>query len=1705
MPTTLSRLQDNLRLGITCVQEIWRDEQIKDWVTGVHAADIDQDGDIEVLASSGDGRVRALTRDGRLRWDRIIGDKTWVTAVAACAPVSDTLPACVIASTRDGKIYVLDQDGRELPPDPEKPEIRYWFNAKSSISQMSILTLQPLTVVFAADNYQTYALNISTNQLLWSFSARDQIRAIFPYDIDGDGEMETLVGSDDQHLYILSSQGSLLASTRLDQAIYSLFVSDLDGDGLIEILAGTRTKMLYALTLTRRQEYVFTPKWEQKMSSRALALSVANVNSERQMAILVACDDQSLVILDSVGKTIWREKLEARFNSLNAFDLDLDGHTEVLAGTDNSQVHALRIQLSKGLEKKIRRDYAALGKPDVSTLLELTGEQRNLLIGVLGTSDRGIDKRINLATAQHLQETGRTLEALLMLLKLGEQKFQLHWENNQLGYRRVLCLADITGDTRQEVVVGSPEHGLLAFNHKGRLLWSETIPQKQIIDVQSGHITQGHGEDLAFISSSGSFWLMKPEKALGQARMQLTTPLECPEPISCFYVLAPPYPSPTEVLIGTHSGKVYLYRNEFQEPAHLFQLPTAIDRVYVTERDKSGSVRDPELLISTTENQLFAYTRGGNCPWIYETRSRILALCSRDLDNDGRLEVLIGSEDRNIYLLDDTGKLRWRYVLFHNVLALDTADIDGDGRLEILVGCADGILYVFTSVGDLIWRYNTSDRIQALRVADIDRDGNFEITMVEESHLEVLQVINQHELNSLLTTCWHDLFAQRDPFAALLPLTRDNDPVLRAAALSQMALLKPLPPIVFDLFDQARNDTFDYVRKILPEALMHAFPADPARARVILNEVSRDRSRVVRIEVLEHLQILAQHDWPSVIIYLDRAVRSSERITRRAGLRKVSHLLQQYSEVIKASQSTLGESLFKVLLTAFQEGDSLWVKDEAGRVLADFLNLFERDCLVYFHRLLTPQTQAEPLQFVAYNLASPIIQRILANLHTVIFHFRLTTVLDELTIIVQALERVYERPYGTEMWLIFRELQELVRQSQTIESLAAYEFRLKAEQFPSTSISYPHTQTFLRLGEHLTSIIRPLHLSQHRTDPNDRLDALSESIRALNAFQRQVEREYGANPLPNTPQPLLPEFIVLKALATRWQELFASQLDELHGHAELVCDLQPRVVHLEETVGVWLQITNQGRAPAKHVKITLLSDESFTTIQQTFETELIAANQEIRAEFLIQPLLDSITLTFEILYDDVEHEAYREIYQEHLEVIEWQREFTEINNPYATGTPVQDSSMFYGREADLAYLKDNLTRTTAQTVLVLYGQRRSGKTTLLYQLVNSSMPTGHVPVMIDLQGIYDFSIENLLFKVAYEIYQAMKRRDLPLARPLKAEFVEGSRPDPIFAFDCFLDEVQDVLRPRHQKLILLLDEFELLEEQVNKGVLKPEIFSYLRSLMQKRQYMHFLLSGTHHIEWLTHDYWSVFFNIALHYRLPGRISVRGAEALITEPVLGSLEYDQLAVTKIRQLTADQPYLIQLVCRYLVDHCNQKRKNYATINDVNLVLNEVIESGGFHFAWLLKQIKRPQQILLQAIAEGSQDGGRQLGLDDIQTIYRQYQLRYQRDDVLSSLNKLWAEDIIETTGNKQQGGLSDDTRYTLTIGLLHRWLKKNRSLSSFLPETEKQLLSSNDKSEDFLLGAIEQMENNWSVDNPANGSHAHNDPSLEWSGAEPRAS
>ena len=75
-------------------------------------------------------------------------------------------------------------------------------------------------------------------------------------------------------------------------------------------------------------------------------------------------------------------------------------------------------------------------------------------------------------------------------------------------------------------------------------------------------------------------------------------------------------------------------------------------------------------------------------------------------------------------------------------------------------------------------------------------------------------------------------------------------------------------------------------------------------------------------------------------------------------------------------------------------------------------------------------------------------------------------------------------------------------------------------------------------------------------------------------------------------------------------------------------------------------------------------------------------------------------------------------------------------NPYIVGNPVRIKSMFFGREAEFELVRKRFLHTDAKGgLLVFCGERRSGKTSILFQIRDGRLGSDFIPVLIDMQSM----------------------------------------------------------------------------------------------------------------------------------------------------------------------------------------------------------------------------------------------------------------------------------------------------------------------------------------------------------------------------------
>lgn len=221
-----------------------------------------------------------------------------------------------------------------------------------------------------------------------------------------------------------------------------------------------------------------------------------------------------------------------------------------------------------------------------------------------------------------------------------------------------------------------------------------------------------------------------------------------------------------------------------------------------------------------------------------------------------------------------------------------------------------------------------------------------------------------------------------------------------------------------------------------------------------------------------------------------------------------------------------------------------------------------------------------------------------------------------------------------------------------------------------------------------------------------------------------------------------------------------------------------------------------------------------------------------------------------------------------------------LKNPYIVGSPVQNSEMFFGREDVFHFIQNALIGEYQDNVIILYGQRRTGKTSILYQLLNhKKLGDNYIPVLISLEGLQELKSNAHLFgEIAQKIFSVLEN-DLQTGKPKIDDF------DPTntyFRYEFLEQKIRPVLKDR--KLLLMIDEYEVLEQCIDnpRTDVNVTLFYQLRHLMQHYDWISFLLNGSHKMEELNSNYWKEFTG-AIYHKI-SFLDPKSAKSLIEEPV-----------------------------------------------------------------------------------------------------------------------------------------------------------------------------------------------------------------------------
>lgn len=413
------------------------------------------------------------------------------------------------------------------------------------------------------------------------------------------------------------------------------------------------------------------------------------------------------------------------------------------------------------------------------------------------------------------------------------------------------------------------------------------------------------------------------------------------------------------------------------------------------------------------------------------------------------------------------------------------------------------------------------------------------------------------------------------------------------------------------------------------------------------------------------------------------------------------------------------------------------------------------------------------------------------------------------------------------------------------------------------------------------------------------------------------------------------------------------------------------------------------------------------------------------------------------------------------------------NNPYIAGSalePKHGHSLFFGRQELIAQISRQIA--AHGNVVLLEGNRRAGKTSILMHLEGREAVPGWLSIHVSLQAVEGTNLaESRATASVFRFFAAelaKKMASFDIAAPLPdGTFVDraalaGKDPiaklkelrrcreccdeaidtdSPFADFRDYLEALLSVAESQGLGLLLMLDEFDWLQAKIDTGTISSQVLDNLRFLIQSYPNFSVILSGTRRMKRQREQYWSALYGLGTTVPVTA-LDSEGARHVVIEPARNILSYSSEAVDRILELTARQPFLIQSLCKKIFEYADKTKTRSITLGVIDKAA-AIFVSRNEHFAELWSEAgKGPKtgsyrrQSILVLCAMSFKQGthisfgtlGEQLAQSGIEVT----------DEVLDSdLDYLRELELVDLAGEIGDG------HYRLTIPLMADWIEQHK--------------------------------------------------------------
>jgi type I restriction enzyme M protein len=388
-------------------------------------------------------------------------------------------------------------------------------------------------------------------------------------------------------------------------------------------------------------------------------------------------------------------------------------------------------------------------------------------------------------------------------------------------------------------------------------------------------------------------------------------------------------------------------------------------------------------------------------------------------------------------------------------------------------------------------------------------------------------------------------------------------------------------------------------------------------------------------------------------------------------------------------------------------------------------------------------------------------------------------------------------------------------------------------------------------------------------------------------------------------------------------------------------------------------------------------------------------------------------------------------------------------SPYFVSEPVSQkrTDVFVGREETIERIKHQLA--SGNTVL-LEGNRRAGKTSILKQIEGINHIQDRLAVYTSLQAtegdseVAGMRSEAVWRTLAKSIITGVATLEIDVPLPDGTILVKGagvgiaracrkgiSSEAPWEDFLEYATLIMNLLAQRGLGLVLMIDEFDKLQEGIDNKVTSPQIPENIRYLIQNLSGFSAILTGSRRMQRLRHEYWSALYGLGKQVSVTA-LEPDAARRLIQKPVEGRLTYTHEAVELLIELTARQPFLIQSLCNQVFELAVENQLRSITATTVNEAASRFVENNE-HFASLMDYTETHRRRFIIMLVHKASKGPDLVTFGVILAKLADESIEIAEEDLTNDLRFLQDLELIDYVGDS-------GSYYTLTVPLMGRWLE-----------------------------------------------------------------